>query len=251
MPDTASEAKPVRNEDRRAFEEGSNLLLWILRRLPQSPGNHADNSSSKRSGTGGGLFPIRGRQRAGPAPHQFPIWPTGGGNRIPSQINSIARNILNFYPRPNVGRNLSIHDHAGSGERQQPVWSANRSSSLLQRPTLPPLPVLPGVDAQSAFHQRSRCARIPGRRRDPHPELHGLAHTHLWTDAGELLAVRLVPKPLRFRHQVEPHPAILFGIPYHAVLRSSGGTRSEEHTSELQSHHDLVCRLLLEKKKDL
>src|SRR5437667_2499687 len=26
-------------------------------------------------------------------------------------------------------------------------------------------------------------------------------------------------------------------------------TRSEEHTSELQSHHDLVCRLLLEKKK--
>src|SRR5437773_7744673 len=27
--------------------------------------------------------------------------------------------------------------------------------------------------------------------------------------------------------------------------------RSEEHTSELQSHHDLVCRLLLEKKKKL
>src|SRR6266851_9400888 len=28
------------------------------------------------------------------------------------------------------------------------------------------------------------------------------------------------------------------------------GARSEEHTSELQSHHDLVCRLLLEKKKN-
>src|SRR5438034_11666263 len=26
--------------------------------------------------------------------------------------------------------------------------------------------------------------------------------------------------------------------------------RSEEHTSELQSHSDLVCRLLLEKKND-
>src|SRR3970282_2975927 len=25
--------------------------------------------------------------------------------------------------------------------------------------------------------------------------------------------------------------------------------RSEEHTSELQSHHDLVCRLLLEKER--
>src|SRR5260221_9018251 len=28
-----------------------------------------------------------------------------------------------------------------------------------------------------------------------------------------------------------------------------GNGRSEEHTSELQSHSDLVCRLLLEKKK--
>ena len=29
-----------------------------------------------------------------------------------------------------------------------------------------------------------------------------------------------------------------------------GGVRSEEHTSELQSHPDLVCRLLLENKND-
>src|SRR5438477_3374740 len=29
------------------------------------------------------------------------------------------------------------------------------------------------------------------------------------------------------------------------------GKRSEEHTSELQSHVNLVCRLLLEKKNDL
>src|SRR5437773_5296000 len=33
------------------------------------------------------------------------------------------------------------------------------------------------------------------------------------------------------------------------LLEQSGLIRSEEHTSELQSHHDLVCRLLLEKKK--
>src|SRR5438034_8181334 len=30
--------------------------------------------------------------------------------------------------------------------------------------------------------------------------------------------------------------------------RGTHGSRSEEHTSELQSHSDLVCRLLLEKK---
>src|SRR5947207_7310972 len=31
-------------------------------------------------------------------------------------------------------------------------------------------------------------------------------------------------------------------------IRSPTRSRSEEHTSELQSHSDLVCRLLLEKK---
>src|SRR5436190_10649599 len=33
------------------------------------------------------------------------------------------------------------------------------------------------------------------------------------------------------------------------VWMSVNDQRSEEHTSELQSHSDLVCRLLLEKKK--
>src|SRR6266496_4958688 len=34
-----------------------------------------------------------------------------------------------------------------------------------------------------------------------------------------------------------------------ASARCLGSRRSEEHTSELQSRRDLVCRLLLEKKK--
>src|SRR2546430_11259107 len=33
--------------------------------------------------------------------------------------------------------------------------------------------------------------------------------------------------------------------------RWPGGARSEEHTSELQSQSNLVCRLLLEKKKNV
>src|SRR6266540_6571093 len=37
--------------------------------------------------------------------------------------------------------------------------------------------------------------------------------------------------------------------PVSAASTASCAVRSEEHTSELQSHHDLVCRLLLEKKK--
>src|SRR5689334_23819936 len=35
------------------------------------------------------------------------------------------------------------------------------------------------------------------------------------------------------------------------VQYKNGKTRSEEHTSELQSQFHLVCRLLLEKKKNL
>ena len=35
----------------------------------------------------------------------------------------------------------------------------------------------------------------------------------------------------------------------HCRVRKDYAPRSEEHTSELQSHHELVCRLLLEKQK--
>src|SRR3712207_7620860 len=36
---------------------------------------------------------------------------------------------------------------------------------------------------------------------------------------------------------------------WRALARGGGSARSEEHTSELQSRQYLVCRLLLEKKK--
>src|SRR5260370_26392124 len=38
-------------------------------------------------------------------------------------------------------------------------------------------------------------------------------------------------------------------LPQHAFHEKLRLLRSEEHTSELQSHLNLVCRLLLEKKK--
>src|SRR2546428_3483470 len=52
-------------------------------------------------------------------------------------------------------------------------------------------------------------------------------------------------------------PSAMMGIPYcwatrvHSAIAVNCGTpmRSEEHTSELQSRSDIVCRLLLEKKK--
>src|SRR5438067_6436123 len=47
---------------------------------------------------------------------------------------------------------------------------------------------------------------------------------------------------------VEIHPPRRGGIK--ACHQALHGYRSEEHTSELQSRFDLVCRLLLEKKKN-
>src|SRR5438067_8265553 len=73
----------------------------------------------------------------------------------------------------------------------------------------------------------------------------------------------LFPYTTLFRSYPLSHPAVVsreFGIP--AVVGTGIATeriktgqrvrvRSGEHTSELQSRFDLVCRLLLEKKKGI
>src|SRR2546430_12218538 len=65
-------------------------------------------------------------------------------------------------------------------------------------------------------------------------------------------AVRLAgPKILpRGRHSDEKRPHE-HGPFRRSAAAISGSSRSEEHTSELQSQSNLVCRLLLEKNKDL
>src|SRR3712207_7943961 len=61
---------------------------------------------------------------------------------------------------------------------------------------------------------------------------------------GDTAAGRRHPRPdERVQPHHEPHP--LLGLPH------AGAGRSEEHTSELQSRQYLVCRLLLEKKKNI
>src|SRR2546430_13233868 len=54
---------------------------------------------------------------------------------------------------------------------------------------------------------------------------------------GELIAVHVIPRPHQSLEDVLP------------IGKSAVAARSEEHTSELQSQSNLVCRLLLEKKK--
>src|SRR5947207_8796429 len=55
-------------------------------------------------------------------------------------------------------------------------------------------------------------------------------------------------QPVEARHEGDPLRLAPQVVP-RAVRGGGLELRSEEHTSELQSHSDLVCRLLLEKKK--
>src|SRR5689334_23531232 len=63
-------------------------------------------------------------------------------------------------------------------------------------------------------------------------------------------AMALAPQVLKFRDYLGDHLFWLYDV--HAEegrLEPALASRSEEHTSELQSQFHLVCRLLLEKKK--
>src|SRR2546427_6366174 len=67
----------------------------------------------------------------------------------------------------------------------------------------------------------------------------------------------LFPYTTLFRSQGREHGgchagrgAIAFGAVGVVYGNAVAATRSEEHTSELQSQSNLVCRLLLEKKKE-
>src|SRR5438874_9852382 len=61
----------------------------------------------------------------------------------------------------------------------------------------------------------------------------------------------LFPYTTLFRSRIfaQRSPGVVTIFAYFGDPSSQATERSEEHTSELQSRRDLVCRLLLEKKK--
>src|SRR5699024_873728 len=65
---------------------------------------------------------------------------------------------------------------------------------------------------------------------------------------GAMLLVWLADQNVRYGI-AGPMPIVLMSIVKSLHQQSLEGLRSEEHTSELQSRFDIVCRLLLEKKR--
>src|SRR5260221_1118040 len=92
-------------------------------------------------------------------------------------------------------------------------------------------------------------------RRPPRSTL--FPYTTLFRSNGESVAEHWDGKDRWVRYTYDKKAKLVSAEvdPEHAVLldknffNNSYVERSEEHTSELQSHSDLVCRLLLEKKK--
>src|SRR5256885_12787304 len=76
------------------------------------------------------------------------------------------------------------------------------------------------------------------------PRWKGITRPYTWADVESLRGSMRIEHTLA-RHGAENLWQMLQTEPYVAAL----GARSEEHTSELQSPCNLVCRLLLEKKK--
>src|SRR5207247_9892524 len=74
----------------------------------------------------------------------------------------------------------------------------------------------------------------------------GTIHTH--PDGGSLHTSSNSPSPHDLVDALA-NEELVSGIVHQFVYKKTSGQRSEEHTSELQSRVDIVCRLLLEKKK--
>src|SRR2546430_9027694 len=106
--------------------------------------------------------------------------------------------------------------------------------SWIQAVVLRPLPGVPEAGGYHFVEPRAKTGSYPGvswlEYRDLKERLHAFPN---------LLAFRLTTLNVGNAGRIERTFALLV----------SGNYRSEEHTSELQSQSNLVCRLLLEKKK--
>src|SRR5688572_32261993 len=85
-------------------------------------------------------------------------------------------------------------------------------------------------------------------RRPPRSTL--FPYTTLFRSCGKELAFLVIHPSSNFHGHYLAGPLESRGCALLALnTRYAGNDRSEEHTSELQSQSNLVCRLLLEKKK--
>src|SRR5260370_31082080 len=85
-------------------------------------------------------------------------------------------------------------------------------------------------------------------RRPPRSTL--FPYTTLFRSADQHDAINAFARQMKGIFSDLRHAQAVGQCGFHLDVNGLERARSEEHTSELQSHLNLVCRLLLEKKKD-
>src|SRR5437667_8249694 len=140
---------------------------------------------------------------------------------------------MRAWPRP-----ISLNE-------PEPVQPENRVPAIGRRHLAPASRLLPNGRRRRHFAQREgefHPRQDPGRTR---------------VNPSSTLRIEKRSRSLfgeSQQHPIAVRPPLLFKVLTRnpeklSMCRVVDKDRSEEHTSELQSHHDLVCRLLLEKKK--
>src|SRR6266568_5316147 len=149
----------------------------------------------------------------------------------------------------------------------------SRPASRARPPLTPPPASQPATSPRSTFpprtpehpHPRTRPARhghsrapvpgtTPGGAPDDHTQRSSTIPARREPD-DQPVDPRGDPRPRRHHRPAHPRlhlrPGPVAVLPDGAHRGMGAGRRSEEHTSELQSQFHLVCRLLLEKKKQV
>src|SRR3989475_6966899 len=219
-----SSAAPGGSPAARASRPTARAPILRARCRPASARGPGRRAARTRAAAGTRLPTARAARRRGRARLLKPVrWPAP-----PESVPGIARAVWTWAsPRDPVGsrgRRATARPPRAAGSRAGlRDWSirTRRSPAPRARSRVPRTPP-PRTRAPAPCEPGSRAESPPDRRRST-------------------VAPRCRTPSLRRRR---PR-----GV-QRAIARASDAMRSEEHTSELQSQSNLVCRLLLEKKKE-
>src|SRR6266540_1902493 len=138
----------------------------------------------------------------------------------------VVGNVRAEAPRPSIR-----WSRRSDSKRRPAVYETGWGSNVREYPS--------AVRAGNKFRKEHEMRSSAPQARQPNTHLPALAFPFVVFGSNRY----------SFR-AIDTHlPAVGYAT-WNCSLTASVGCRSEEHTSELQSHHDLVCRLLLEKKKN-
>src|SRR5438034_6172093 len=142
--------------------------------------------------------------------------------------------------RPNASVPETKLDAILSATRDRVAGLRSRARELGRRARATPdprafAPALAGRVVGVIAEVKRRSPSAGPIREDLDPVAHARAYVR-----GGAVSISVLTDELHFGGSLDDLAQVASAVP----------VRSEEHTSELQSHSDLVCRLLLEKKKN-